>query len=56
MSERALHRILDEMRTLTDMEAAPTLATVRRWVGLLENAAEDDPIVNDARRQARRDA
>jgi len=49
-------RVLNEMRTLVDMSAAPTLQTVARWVDLLESAEAEDPIVLSARARARRDA
>lgn len=52
----AVTRVLDEMRTLIDIAAAPTLATVTRWAELLSAAEEDDPIVISARARARRDA
>lgn len=51
-----LTRVLEEMRTLVDMSAAPTLATVNRWVELLESAEQEDAVVVSAREQARRDA
>lgn len=49
-------RVLNEMRTLVDMAAAPTLATISHWVQLLEAAEEDDTVVRSARQRARRDA
>ena len=46
--------VLSELRRCADMEAIPSLKTVRRWIAMLE--ADGDEIARDAREQAKRDA
>lgn len=47
-------QVLSEIRTFIEANGMATTQTLRRWLAMLET--DDDPVLEDARRQARKDA